>query len=489
MIDKVPETDDESGPLPAGMRYEHGRVVPHLTVEERVARGRAARREVPRSSHAEFRPGELRRDPVDLLEHQATTRFADLVPIRYGRMLDSPFAFFRGGALIMAADLASTPRSGFVTQVCGDAHLMNFGVYASPERRMVFDINDFDETLPGPWEWDVKRLAASFEVAGRDRGFSAKERARAVEALVRKYRETMHELAGRTNLEVWYVHLDVDVLMRELRDHISSAARKKMAANITKARSRDRLQALAKLTEVVDGRRRIISDPPLVVPLGELATRLGQDEIDDFVRGAVRSYRQTLQSDRRHLLEEYQVLDTARKVVGVGSVGTRSWIVLLSGRDDDDPLFLQVKEAQRSVLEDFVGASRQASHGARVVHGQHLMQATSDIFLGWDRFAGFDGVIRDFYVRQLRDWKGSADVENIGPAGLAIYAGICGWTLARAHARSGDRVAIAAYLGSSDAFDRALVEFAVAYADQNERDYAALAEAEQSGRIVAQRGI
>ncbi|MCU0260511.1 MAG: DUF2252 domain-containing protein, partial [Ilumatobacteraceae bacterium] len=470
------EGDDESQPLPPGMRYEHGRVVPHLTVEERIARGRAARREVPRSSHADFRPSEHRPDPVDLLEHQAMSRVPELVPIRYGRMVASPFAFYRGGALIMAADMAGTPRSGLVTQICGDAHLMNFGVYASPERRMVFDINDFDETLPGPWEWDVKRLAASFEIAARANGFSGKDRARVVAAVVEAYRTGMSDLAERSNLDVWYARLDVEDLMRDLRDHMSSSARKRVQANIAKARSRDRLQALAKLTHVVDGRRRIISDPPLVVPIDELAGDVySAEQINDLVRGVIRSYRQSLQSDRRHLLEEFQVVHAARKVVGVGSVGTRAWIALLSGRDDDDPLFLQVKEAQRSVLEDFAGASRYATSGARVVHGQHLMQASSDIFLGWERITGVDGETRDYYVRQLRDGKGSAEVETMRPSGLAIYAKLCGWTLARAHARSGDRIAIASYLGTSDAFDRALVEFAAAYADQNERDHAALA--------------
>jgi uncharacterized protein (DUF2252 family) len=480
---------DESAPLAAGMRYEHGRVVPHLTVEERVARGRAARHETPRSSHGEFRPGEFRHDPVALLEQQAVTRVPELVPIRYGRMLTSPFAFFRGAALIMAADLASTARSGLTAQICGDAHLVNFGVYASPERRMVFDMNDFDETLPGPWEWDVKRLAASFAVAGRDRGFSAKERRRAVLDTVKEYRTAMNDFAGMTNLDVWYWHIDVDNLMRELRPHLGATARKRVAANMAKARTRDRMQALDKLSQIVDGRRQIMSDPPLVVPLRELLTDFDHDEIDAMVRRVIRSYRQTLQSDRRHLLEEYELVDTARKVVGVGSVGMRAWIVLMAGRDDQDPLFLQVKEAQRSVLEGFVGASVHHTHGARVVHGQHLMQAVSDIFLGWERFAGIDGVERDFYVRQLRDWKGSADVENMAPYGLALYGRVCGRTLARAHARSGDRIAMAAYLGSSANFDHAIADFAELYADQNERDYDALVAAERSGRITAEHGI
>ena len=482
------EDEDESQPVPEGMRYLHGKVVPHLTVEERVARGKAARREVPRSSHAGFTPGAHRLDPVALLEQQAVTRVPELVPIRYGRMLVSAFTFYRGAALIMAADLAGTPRSGITTQVCGDAHLMNFGAFASPERRLEFGINDFDETCPGPWEWDVKRLAASFAIAGRDNGFSTKERARVLLTLLGEYRSGMHQFAAMTNLAVWYSHMDVDAAMKELQTGVSAAVRKRAEANVAKARTRDSLHAFDKLTHVVDGRRRIISDPPLIQPIEELFEGMERDQALDFVRAVIRSYRRTLPSDRRHLLEDFRLTDVARKVVGVGSVGTRAWIVLMFGRDETDPLFLQAKEAEASVLEEFVGSSGR-SPGERVVHGQHLMQPSSDIFLGWDHVQGYDGVERDFYVRQLRDWKGAALVDTMTPATMAIYARICAMALVRAHARSGDRIAIASYLGSGDTFDRALVEFSEAYADQNDRDYEALVQAEKTGRITAQHGI
>ncbi len=483
------DAQDESQPIPAGMRYEHGKVVPHLTVSERVARGKAARNEVPRSSHAGFTPGASRPDPVALLEGQADTRVPELVPIRYGRMLVSPFTFYRGAALIMASDLARTPRSGITTQVCGDAHLMNFGVFGSPERRLVFDINDFDETFPGPWEWDVKRLAASFAIAGRDNGYSVKDRKKVLLSLLGEYRSAMRQLAAMTNLDVWYAHIDVETVFNEMEARVDPAARKRAEANVAKARTRDSTQALAKLTHLVDGERRIISDPPLIQPVEELVEGVERDQLMDSMRAVVRSYRRTLQSDRRHLLEDFRIVHMARKVVGVGSVGTRAWILLLFGRDDTDPLFLQAKEAQASVLEEFVGPSRHATNGERVVHGQHLMAATSDIFLGWDHVEGFDGVARDFYVRQLKDWKGSALVETMVPPIMAYYGRLCGWTLARAHARSGDRIAIASYLGGNDAFDRALVEFSEAYADQNERDYAALVQAEKDGRITVQRGL
>ncbi|MET0144949.1 MAG: DUF2252 domain-containing protein [Ilumatobacteraceae bacterium] len=471
------------------MRYEHGKVVPHLTVEERVARGKAARREVPRSSHAGFTPGAYRPDPVALLEQQAVSRVPELVPIRYGRMLVSAFTFYRGAALIMASDLAGTPRSGITTQVCGDAHLMNFGAFASPERRLEFGINDFDETCPGPWEWDVKRLAASFAIAGRDRGFSTKERSRVLLALLGEYRSSMRRFATLPNLAVWYAHIDVDAAIKTLRTGVSAAARKRAEANVAKARTRDSLHAFDKLTHVVDGERHFISDPPLIQPIEELFAGLERDQFQEFLRAVIRRYRRTLPSDRRHLLEDFRVVDMARKVVGVGSVGTRAWVLLLLGRDDTDPLFLQAKEAEASVLEAFVGHSDHRSHGQRVVHGQHLMQASSDIFLGWDHTTGFDGVERDFYVRQLRDWKGAALVETMPPATMAFYARYCASALVRAHARSGDRIAIASYLGTSDAFDRALVEFSEAYADQNERDYDALVQADKDGRITAQRGI
>jgi len=490
-VEAVSATEDEheSQPVPAGMRYEHGRLVPRLTAEERVARGKAARREVPRSSHAGFAADAQRPDPVALLEHQAVTRVPELVPIRYGRMLVSPFTFYRGAASIMAADLATTPHSGIVTQVCGDAHLMNFGVFASPERRLVFGINDFDETYPGPWEWDVKRLAASFAIAGRDNGFSTKEREAVLQALVGRYRSAMHEYAAMSNLAVWYSHLDIESTVRDFGRQVDPAVRKRAEANVAKARTRDSLQAFDKLTHVIDGRRCIISDPPLVEPVDELVQGVARVQIEDFFRGVIHRYQRTLSSDRRHLLEGFRFADIARKVVGVGSVGTRAFIVLMLGRDDADPLLLQAKEAQASVLEAFVGRSERRSHGERVVHGQRLMQANSDIFLGWDQVTGIDGVERDYYVRQLRDWKGAAMVEVMSPTTMAIYARGCGASLARAHARSGDRLAIASYLGGGQSFDRAICEFSETYADQNERDYDALVQAEKDGRITAQRGL
>jgi uncharacterized protein (DUF2252 family) len=483
------DVDDESKPIPAGMRYENGKVVPHLSVAERAARGKAARNEVPRSSHAGFEPRAIRPDPVALLEGQAVTRVPELVPIRYGRMLVSPFTFYRGAALIMASDLTGTPRSGLTAQLCGDAHLMNFGIFGSPERRMVFDINDFDETFPGPWEWDVKRLAASFAIAGRDNGFSAKDRKQVLLSVLGEYRSAMRKFATMSNLDVWYAHIDVETVFKQLQGQVDPASRKRAEANVAKARTRDSTQALAKLTHVVDGQRRIINNPPLIVPVEDVAEGMDREQIMDFLRGALRSYRQSLQSDRRHLLEDFRLIDAARKVVGVGSVGTRAWIVLLFGRDDTDALFLQAKEAQASVLQDFVGPSRHQSHGERVVHGQHLMAATSDIFLGWDQWIGLDGAPRDFYVRQLRDWKGSALVETMVPATMTYYGRLCGWTLARAHARSGDRIAIASYLGGSTSFDQAVAEFSEAYADQNERDFDALVQAEKDGRITVERGL
>jgi uncharacterized protein (DUF2252 family) len=463
--------------------------VAHPGVAERAAMGKEARRLVPRSRHAELTVDDTRPDPVALLERQATTRVPELVPIRYGRMLVSPFTFYRGAALVMASDLSRTPASGLRVQACGDAHLMNFGVFGSPERRLVFDINDFDETAPGPWEWDVKRLAASFAIAGRDNGQKAKQRRDIVLELVAAYRTAMREFAGKKNLEVWYARLDIDDLYAQLRGSVSSSARKRAAANIAKARTRDSSHALGKLTEVVDGSRRIISDPPLIQPIEELFDGADHDAIVHDLHHLLRAYRSTLQADRRQLLETYELHHAARKVVGVGSVGMRAWILLLSGRDDNDPLFLQAKEAQASVLEEFVGASGAGSHGERVVNGQHVMQATSDIFLGWQSFDGVDGVRRDYFLRQLKDWKGSAVVETMTPRAMTTYARMCGWTLARAHARSGDRIAIAAYLGSRDVFDQAIAEFSESYADLTERDHAALVQAEREGRVEVQRGL
>ncbi|MGB7820322.1 MAG: DUF2252 domain-containing protein [Ornithinibacter sp.] len=479
-------TDGPTGDGQAG--NVSGRKITHLTPAERVARGKAARKDVPRSSHGRWEPAADRPDVVSLLEEQAATRVPELVPIRYGRMLVSPFTFYRGAALVMASDLAASPRSDITTQICGDAHLSNFGVFASPERELMFDINDFDETLPGPWEWDVKRLAASFEIAGRDRGFDRSARGEVVAAAVDEYRSRMNEAAGMRNLDVWYRNIEAGRLLEVLKDQTTKKQRKRAEANLAKARSRDSLQAFSKLTHVVDGERRIVSDPPLIVPVEELDAS-AVDDIHAELRGIIRSYRRTLATDRRVLLEGYQYVDAARKVVGVGSVGTRAWIILMLGRDGEDPLFLQAKEAQESVLERFVGRSAYRNSGQRVVAGQRLMQAASDIFLGWQRVTGFDGQTRDYYVRQLRDWKGSADIDTMSASVMTVYARICGATLARAHARSGDRIAIAAYLGSSDVFDRAIVSFARAYADQNERDHEAVAEAVASGRLEAQTGL
>ena len=466
------------------------RKVAHLTPGERVARGKAARNEVPRSSHGRWEPAVNRPDPVGLLEEQAVSRVPELVPIRYGRMLVSPFTFYRGAALIMAADLAATPSSGLRVQVCGDAHLSNFGVFASPERQAMFDINDFDETLPGPWEWDVKRLAASFEIAGRDRGFTPAERRAIVLAMAEEYRTRMKRAAGMRNLDIWYAHIEVEALFEQLQSAATKKQQAKARANFAKARTKDSMQAFAKLTQ--RGRRRTQNHrrPPLIVPIEDLLPPgRERDEIEGEVRGIIRGYRRTLETDRRHLLENFNYAHMARKVVGVGSVGTRAWILLMLGRDDQDPLFLQAKEAQESVLERFVGKSQYANSGQRVVAGQRLMQAASDIFLGWHRLTGLDGQVRDFYIRQLRDWKGSADVDTMGASVMTLYARICAATLARAHARSGDRIAIASYLGNSDAFDRAIADFSSAYADQNERDYQALVQAVDSGRVVAQTGL
>jgi uncharacterized protein (DUF2252 family) len=442
--------------------------------QKRRERGRAARRVAPRGSHAEWAPAPDRPDPVDLLETQARDRIQELMPIRYSRMMASPFAFMRGSAIIMANDLASTPKTGIQAQLCGDTHLMNFGAYASPERALLFDVNDFDETLPGPWEWDIKRLAASFVVAGRDNGFDATDCREAARASAASYRRRMAEFSEMGELEVWYTRVGAEEVSGLLTD-AKKKTTKKVNKAVRKARGRDSLQALSKLTRVVDGRRMIIDDPPLLVRIPE------EDDIRAQVYAILESYKRTLQEDRRHLLERYRFVDAARKVVGVGSVGTRAYVVLLEGRDENDPLFLQVKEAGTSVLENYVKSNTYEHHGHRVVAGQRLMQAASDIFLGW--FRGTGG--RDFYWRQLKDMKGSANVEGMSPDELVLYGGLCGWTLARAHARSGDRVEIAGYLGKSERFDRAIADFARAYADQIERDHAALCAAVKSGRLPA----
>jgi uncharacterized protein (DUF2252 family) len=464
--------------------------VPHLTVDERVARGKAARAEIPRSRHAEFQAPADRADPITLLEDQARTRVPELVPIRYGRMLVSPFTFYRGGAKIMANDLAATPRSGLTVQCCGDAHLSNFGVFASPERRLVFDINDFDETLPGPWEWDVKRLAASMLIAARDNGFAAKDQDKIVLDTVTEYRTAMRSFAGMANLEVWYAHMDVDTVVQQFGSQVKRAQVKRTEATLAKARTRDSMSAFSKLTEQVNGKAGIVDQSPLIVPLRVLMPGDQTEPVFQWLHSLIRVYRQSLEHDRRKLLEEFELADFARKVVGVGSVGTRAWIALFFGRDGTDPLFVQLKEAEASVLEEYVGRSVYRNHAQRVVVGQRMMQAASDIFLGWIHVKeGIDGVPRDFYGRQLKDWKGSAEIDQMVPSGMAAYGRMCGWTLARAHARSGDRIAIASYLGSGNVFDKAIVEFSKAYAEQNELDYKALEDAVKTGRVKAQTGV
>ena len=504
--------------------------VPHPSVEERRAKGEEARAKTPPSSHAGWRPAAARPDPVGLLEEQDATREQDLVPVRHGRMMVSPFTFYRGAAKIMAEDLKDTPVAGLRAQLCGDAHLSNFGAFGSPERRLLFDLNDFDETLPGPFEYDVKRMAASFTIAARNNGFSKADTREATLGAVTAYREAMAGFAQMRTMDIWYSHLDEDELMNaahvavtELRGEASTAkktekqdkqakqvkAAKKEAKQVArdrqgekaakaaekgaqktlaKAHTRDSLQALSKLCELVDGQYRIVSQPPILVPARDLAATFGlsPDDVLPVLHDQFRAYRATLQDDRRHLLERFQIVDAARKVVGVGSVGTRAFIVLLQGRDTDDPLFLQIKEATASVLEANLPKSRYRQHGERVVQGQRMMQAASDIYLGWTK--GLD-VNRHFYWRQLRDMKGSAVIETLKPLGLKFYGRICGWTLARAHARSGDPVAIAEYLGSSDAFDKAITDFSERYADQNEQDYTEFVKAIRSGRLAAVAGV
>jgi uncharacterized protein (DUF2252 family) len=465
------------------------RTPPQLTREQRVARGKSARAEVPRASHAGFTVPPDRPDPVTLLEGQGLTRVPELLPIRYGRMASSAFAFFRGAALPMAGDLAATPRSGLTVQACGDAHLANFGAFASPERTLVFDINDFDETAPGPWEWDVKRLATSLEIAARSRDYSTKDRRGIVLAAVEAYRRAMREFAGMDALQVWYAHADIARIQSLARTRLAGRQRKVLARNIAKARTRDSLGALARFASVGDGDARLNAEPPLVVPLRDLVgSKKELTRTEHRLRDLLRAYGETLPPERRRLLDRYRLVDMARKVVGVGSVGTRSWMLLLL-EDGANPLFLQAKEAGPSVLEAFVGPSEFDNAGQRVVVGQRLMQAVGDIFLGHVRVDSFDGQQRDFYLRQLRDWKGSAEVESMVPAGMRAYGEICGWTLARAHARSGDRIAMSAYLGGGPSFAEAVREFAEAYADQNERDHQSLLDAIRSGRITAEAGV
>ncbi|WP_432056871.1 DUF2252 domain-containing protein [Streptomyces sp. bgisy022] len=456
-----------------------------LSPAERAAYGRKARRRAPRSGHGRYRAADRRADPVDLLERQSGERVPELVPIRYGRMLESPFRFYRGAAAIMAADLAPLPTSGLQVQLCGDAHPLNFRLLASPERRLVFDINDFDETLPGPFEWDVKRLAAGFVIAARANGFTLDEQNRTVRACVRAYRERMREFAGMRTLDIWYAQEDADHLRHLLAAQGRGDVEHRLGDAAARARTRTHARAFAKLTRVTAEGRRITADPPLITPLRDLLTDPAEAGREEELRSVVDGYARTLPPERRHLLRHYRLVDMARKVVGVGSVGTRCWVLLLLGRDDDDPLLLQAKEASESVLAAHTGGERHDNQGRRVVTGQRLIQTTSDIFLGWTHVTGLDGKGRDFYVRQLWDWKGIARPETMGPDLLALFARLCGACLARAQARSGDPVALAAYLGRGDRFDRALAEFAQAYADQNGRDHAALAAASREGRITA----
>ena len=507
------------------------RKIAHPSVENRKAKGLAARDRAAPSSHTKWRPAADRPDPVALLAEQDTSREPDLVPVRHGRMMVSPFTFYRGAAKIMAADLAETPVAGLEAQLCGDAHLSNFGAFASPERKLLFDLNDFDETLPGPFEYDVKRMAASFEIAARNNGFSKADTRAATLESVRAYREAMATFAQMGTMDIWYAHLDEDELRAGIRTLVAGTAKQERGAKkaekadkqanapkkaekraarqekadraeekaakgaekragktLAKAHTRDSLQALSKLCELADGQYRIVSQPPIVVPARDLAATYGlsPDQVVPAIQEQFRAYRATLPDDRRQLLERFEIVDAARKVVGVGSVGTRAFIVLLQGRDAADPLFLQIKEATASVLEPYVRKSRYRQHGERVVQGQRMMQAASDIYLGWTK--GID-VRRHFYWRQLRDMKGSALVEDMIPLGLTFYASICGWTLARAHARSGDPVAIAEYLGASDAFDTSITDFSQRYADQNERDYKEFVNAVRSGRLEAVEGV
>jgi uncharacterized protein (DUF2252 family) len=524
-----------------------------MTIDERQASGSQARTQAPRAAHAGWTPAPGRPSPVRLLVSQEKTREPDLVPVRHGRMMVSPFTFYRGAAIIMAEDLKDTPTAGLNAQLCGDAHLLNFGVFGSPERRLVFDLNDFDETLPGPFEYDVKRMAASFVIAARDAGFSRAQASDAALASVAAYREAMASFAKQRTLDIWYASLDEDEIKRAVGDVVTAsttaaksdksdksgkraaakaaqagkagkgaknettsilddadqgraAARKETAAAggaksqvkmakqakktvaqlSAKAHTKDSLQALSKLAERVDGRYRIVSEPPVLIPMRDMPPSLLPADTDAMLRDKFREYRATLQPDRRHLLEQFEIVDVARKVVGVGSVGTRCFIALLQGRDGSDPLFLQAKESTASVLEGHLPRSRYRNSGQRVVQGQRLMQAVSDIFLGWTRGAD---VSRHFYWRQLRDMKGSVETEGVTPLGMILYARVCGWTMARAHARSGDPVAIAAYLGSGDSFDRAIADFSQRYADQNERDYEAFVSAIKDGKLEAVQGV
>ena len=465
-------------------------VVQHPTADERAAKGKAARTALPRASQAAWNPSARTQQPLDLLAEQATTRVPELVPIRYGRMAASPFAYYRGAALPMAADLATLPHTDLNVQLCGDAHLSNFGGFASPEREMLFDVNDFDETLPGPFEWDVKRLAASLEVAARGRAFDSLTARNLVVAGVRSYRQAIRSFAGMSNLAVWYARLDVNEVISRWGGSVGKKVADEVQRNVARAQSKDQIKARAKLCRMVDGEQRFVSDPPLLVPVEELYGDVERLALEKAIRDALRNYRRTLAGERRHLLESYRFVDLARKVVGVGSVGTRAWVALFVGRDSDDTLILQVKEAEASVLERFLTRSAFSNQGQRVTEGQRLMQAASDVFLGWQRVTdGYDGRSHDYYVRQLWDWKFSANVDIMTPQLMTSYAEMCGWTLARGHARSGDSVAIASYLGNGDTFDRAVADFAFTYADQNQADHQALVDAIAAGTVTAEMGV
>ncbi|KYH45533.1 hypothetical protein AZH51_01135 [Branchiibius sp. NY16-3462-2] len=457
----------------------------------RTAVGKSYRRDVPLESHASVPAPAERADPVGLLEKQAEQRVPSLVPIRYGRMLVSPFTFYRGAALIMATDLGALPRTELTTQLCGDAHVSNFGLFASTERRLVFDLNDFDETLPGPFEWDVKRLAASVELAARDNGVSEKRRRTILVETVQNYRETMRQFAKDSTLNVWYARFDVDEMLASDKGLENKRAHQTATKQADKARGRDRTQALRKFTTEQDGVVRIVHDPPLVVPISEMPEVSDPQAILDEVNGQLRTYLQTLTPERRHVLDQFRAVDVAHKVVGVGSVGTRAWIVLMEGAARDDAFLLQVKEADASVLESVLGPAAQEQSGERVVLGQRLMQVAGDPFLGWKRMPDLlgAGTTVDYYVRQLRDWKGSLPIDEMTPKGLGTYGKACAWTLARAHARTGDRFAIAGYLGKGAAFDHAIADFAASYADLNDSDYHALEDAVSSGRVRAQTGV
>jgi uncharacterized protein (DUF2252 family) len=460
-----------------------------LASGESAERGRAARRLVPRSAHGEWLAAVDRPDPVALLQTQAATRLEELVPIRYGRMLVSPFTFYRGAAAIMAADLSRTPDSGIVVQACGDAHISNFGGFAAQDRRLLFGPNDFDETLPGPWEWDVKRMAASVEIAGRDIGQPPDRRRSLVTNCVREYRKAMHQFARESHLDVWYDRLDASELVARFGGRLGKKGQILFAKPFAKARGKTSLRAVERLTERVSGELRFRNVPPLLVPLHHLVDPTDARRDIDIVDAALEQYAESLDQDRRYLFGTYRFVDMARKVVGVGSVGTRAWILLFAGRGGQDPLVLQMKEAQSSVLEPYLGRSEFENCGERVVRGQRLSQAAIDLFLGWQRSVGLDGNERDFYIRQLWDWKASIDLSRMTYNGLHAYSRACGWSLARAHARSGDRLAIAAYLGAGPSFDRALARFSAAYANQNELDHQRLAEAVAAGEVPALHDI